>query len=38
MICLLQAQHPDIEDSQLVAYDSHHEAKRKEQLEKLLNR
>ena len=34
----LQSQQPDVEDSQLIAYDRHHESKRKEQLEKLLNR
>ena len=35
---ILQSQQPDVDESQLIAYDRHHETKRKEQLEKLLNR
>lgn len=34
----MQNQNPDIDDSQLIAYDRLHETKRKEQLEKLLSR
>lgn len=38
-VCVcLQLKSPDIEDSALIAYDAHHEERRKEQLEKLLNR
>ncbi len=34
----MQNQNPDVDDSQLITYDRLHETKRKEQLEKLLNR
>ena len=35
---LSRARDPNIEDSQLIAYDAPHECRRKMQLEKLLNR
>ena len=35
---LSRAHDPNIEDSQLIAYDAPHECRRKMQLEKLLNR
>lgn len=38
MVVVFQSQQPDIEEGQLIAYDRHHEAKRKEQVEKLINR